>query len=134
MRMTTQAFADEVKGTTCKTKKTSKFWTIHYVLSIHSDDIFEEKQISIYKVVDGCDEKAEKSWVVKSMLDVNPTRQFGISLAANLTPRPAWILPIDGNNFITNEVQLFLSFWTLSEKICLLISAHIIAIYGNICS
>ena len=72
---------------------------------------------SLFKVVNGCDEKTNKSWIVKSMLDVNPARQLGISLAANLTPKPVWILPIDGNNFFTKEVELFLPMCPLCEEI-----------------
>ena len=109
MRMTTQAFADDVNGTTGKTKKHPIFELFSTYFQLIVMIFLKKKQIPIYKVVDGCNEKENKSWVVKSMLDVNPARQFGISLAANLTPRPAWILPIDGNNFISNEVELFLS-------------------------
>ena len=37
------------------------------------------------------------------MKQVNTARQFGISIAAKMLPRPAWVLPMDGNSFITKE-------------------------------
>ena len=37
------------------------------------------------------------------MKQVNTARQFGISIAAKMLLKPAWVLPLDGNTFITKE-------------------------------
>ena len=64
------------------------------------------KEIACFQVIPGCDENASKTAILNSMHSVNSARQFGISLAAQLTPKPAWILPLDGNSFITKEALI----------------------------
>ena len=61
------------------------------------------KNRELFSIVPRCRDPDNKVAVLSSMKKINSARQFGIEFAANSVPKPSWILPLDGNTFITKE-------------------------------
>ena len=71
----------------------------------------------MFSIVPGCRDPANKVEILNGMKLVNNARQFGVKSAASLVPTSSWILPLDGNSFITREsLTLILRGFFMGDK------------------